>query len=113
MNDTGSNLILSECWICRCVKVELVWQLTILPSNIQLLPEIHRCMRVSCRGEEASYLSGCYLTSLVVNLGSGLGETGRLVVRMSDLLFHLRLRSRRGLDSGCASSAAHICVLIQ
>ena len=91
MNDTRSNFIFSKSWICRCVKVELVWQLTILPSDIQLLPEICWCMCVSCRGKEASYLSGCYLTGLMVDLGSGLGEAGRLVVGMCVLLFDLWL----------------------
>ena len=80
MNDTGSNLILSECWICRCVKVELVWQLTILSSDIQLLPEICWCVCLSCGGEEASYLSRGYLADLVADLGSGLGEARRLVI---------------------------------
>ena len=106
MDDTRSNFIIKKSWICRSVKVELIGQLTILPSDVQLLPEICWRMCHSRRGEEASYLG-------VVDLGSSLGEAGRLVVGMCILLFDLWLGSSCGLDSGRASSAAHVRVLVQ
>ena len=113
MDDTRSNLTFNKSWIRRSVKVELVWQLTILSSDIQLLPEICWCVCLSCGGEEASYLSRGYLADLVADLGSGLGEARRLMIGVCVLLFNLWLRSSRRFDSGCASSAAHVGVLIQ
>ena len=95
MDDTRTNLILDKSWICRSVKVELVWQLTILPSDIQLLPEIRWCVCLSSGGKEASYLSRGYLAGLVADLGSGLGEARRLMIGVCILLFNLWLGSSR------------------
>ena len=63
--------------------------------------------------KEAPYLSVSYLDCMLVDLGPCLGEAWSLVVWVRIFLLNLRLWGAHRINSWCASSAAHVCVLIQ